>query len=174
MSAEYDEHIILIFEGRPQQYFITKYFSSKSETKTNIKAWSIEIAYVSLYNTNVQNSYQNISSCVETHWMEAISPQEEKSFRCHAKSVIIWMFTILNALFYLSFHVVGTFTESNMGVLSQASSYWKVISLQEAEQHKVDEPSHGCKLAAHILKLPKCRAVVCGCPLQPVTHQLHP
>lgn len=61
MSVVYDEHIIHIFEGRPQYYPIIKYSSSKSETKTNRKAWTIE---VSLY----------ISSCGETHWMDAISP----------------------------------------------------------------------------------------------------
>lgn len=44
MSAVYDEHIIRVFEGRPQHYLIIKYFSSKSETKTNRKAWPVEIA----------------------------------------------------------------------------------------------------------------------------------
>lgn len=99
----------------------------------------------------------------------------QKSFRCHSKSIMIWMFTLLNALFHISFHVAGTFTESSAGVLSRpcfeptrgstAQSRWIKLASYQPCSHK---------LAACILKLTSCRGVACGCISQPLTHQPHP
>lgn len=73
------------------------------------------------------------------------------------------MFTLLKALFHISFCVVGTQAVISAGAVSWAGPFWDVWNPQEAAQCRwttaaVYQPGIP-KLPAHILKVPRCRGV---------------
>lgn len=127
----------------------------------------------------MQKTCQNISSCVKLiGWMLKV-PKE----RSH--SDVIQMYNDLNIHIFKSsfshiFPCCGHFHIEQCGSplpsmpLLKCLEPTRGITAQSRWTKLASYQPHSHKLAAHILKLPGCRDVACGCTSQPLTHQPHP